>query len=149
MTSQTPGKTQLINHFIVNGQWYLVDLPGYGYAQRGKSNREKMSRMIDSYVMKRGELANLFVLIDCRHEPQAIDLEFITRMGEHSVPFAIVFTKTDKLSASRLAANISAYKEKLLETWEELPPVFLTSSAQKSGRDEILKYIDGINRGSD
>ncbi|MDR2534240.1 MAG: ribosome biogenesis GTP-binding protein YihA/YsxC [Tannerellaceae bacterium] len=147
MTSQTPGKTQLINHFIVNGEWYLVDLPGYGYAQRGKSNREKMGRMIESYVMNRGELANLFVLVDCRHEPQAIDLEFINSIGEHGVPFSIVFTKTDKLSASRLAAGVSAYKAKLLETWEELPPVFLTSAVQKSGRDEILKYIDRINRG--
>ncbi|MDR2495654.1 MAG: ribosome biogenesis GTP-binding protein YihA/YsxC [Tannerellaceae bacterium] len=145
LTSQTPGKTQLINHFIVNGEWYLVDLPGYGYAQRGRDGREKMRRMIEDYVMYRAQLANLFVLIDCRHEPQKIDLEFITYVGEHGVPFSIVFTKADKLSHSRLQENLKAYKAKLLESWEELPPVFVTSSLKKQGREEILEYIGSIN----
>ena len=145
LTSQTPGKTQLINHFIVNGQWYLVDLPGYGYAQRGRAGREKMRRMIDAYIMHREQLINLFVLLDCRHEAQKIDLEFIADLGEHGVPFAIVFTKADKLSNSRLHDNLNAYKAKLLETWEELPPIFITSSLRKSGREEILEYIGKVN----
>ncbi|MDR2499295.1 MAG: ribosome biogenesis GTP-binding protein YihA/YsxC [Tannerellaceae bacterium] len=145
LTSQTPGKTQLINHFIVNGQWYLVDLPGYGYAQKGRAGREKMHNMIEDYVIHREQLINLFVLIDCRHEPQQIDLEFITYIGEHNVPFSLVFTKTDKLSHSRLNLNLAAYKAKLLESWEELPPIFLTSSMKKSGREELLEYIATIN----
>ncbi|MDR0537115.1 MAG: ribosome biogenesis GTP-binding protein YihA/YsxC [Tannerellaceae bacterium] len=145
MTSQKPGKTQLINHFIINDKWFLVDLPGYGYAQRGKSNREKMAQIIEDYILKRAQLLNLFLLLDCRHEPQRIDLEFIQWLGENSVPFSIVFTKIDKLSRLRLNNNVKAYKDKLLETWDELPPIFLTSSEKKEGREELLKYIATIN----
>ena len=122
MTSQKPGKTQLINHFIINDAWYLVDLPGYGYARLGKDSRDSLRRMIEDYVLERKELVLLFVLLDCRHEPQKIDLEFIQWLGEEGVPFALVFTKADKLSKGRLAANIEAYKAKLREEWEELPP---------------------------
>jgi GTP-binding protein len=149
LTSSTPGKTQLINHFLINDEWYLVDLPGYGYAQRGKAGREKIQEIIDDYLDKREELTCLFVLLDCRLEPQKIDLEFINQLGESGIPFAIIFTKTDKLSTSKLNENISAYKEKLLENWEELPPVFYTSSEHKKGRDEILDYIDTINKSLD
>jgi GTP-binding protein len=145
MTSQTPGKTQLINHFIINDAWYLVDLPGYGYAQRNKANRERLRQIIENYILEREQLTNLFVLIDCRHEPQKIDLEFIEWLGENDIPFSIVFTKTDKLSRSHLMENLKAYQTKLLETWEELPPTFLTSSEKKEGRDEILTYIESIN----
>ncbi|MDL2322382.1 ribosome biogenesis GTP-binding protein YihA/YsxC [Bacteroidales bacterium OttesenSCG-928-A17] len=146
MTSSTPGKTQLINHFIINDDWYLVDLPGYGYAQRGKKGREKIQEIIDLYLDEREALTCLFVLLDCRHEPQKIDLEFIDRLGESGIPFAIIFTKTDKISQSRLKTNIHTYKTKLLETWEELPPIFYTSSEHKEGRDEVLDYIDSINK---
>lgn len=146
MTSSKPGKTQLINHFIINDEWYLVDLPGYGYAQRGKEGREMIRKIIDSYILKRAELTCLFLLIDCRHEPQKIDLEFMNWLGEESVPFVIVFTKTDKISKSRLNENVSAYTEKLKETWEELPLIFYTSSEERAGRDEILDYIDQINK---
>jgi GTP-binding protein len=146
MTSSTPGKTQLINHFIVNNEWYIVDLPGYGYAQRGKAGREKIRVIIEDYLAKRDALTCLFLLIDCRHEPQKIDLEFIANLGASGIPFAIVFTKTDKISQSRLQENITVYKNKLLETWEELPPVFLTSSETKTGRDELIAYIEKINR---
>jgi len=146
MTSSKPGKTQLINHFIINDEWYLVDLPGYGYARRGKENRLQIRNIIDSYIMKRLELTNLFVLLDCRHEPQQIDLEFLAWLGENQIPFSIVFTKADKLSKSKLNLNIEAYLEKLKEEWEELPPVFITSSEHKIGREEILDYIDNINK---
>jgi GTP-binding protein len=145
MTSQKPGKTQLINHFLVNDAWYIVDLPGYGYARRGKEGRERMRGMIESYIMNRSQLANLFVLLDCRHEPQAIDLDFIQWLGENAVPFAIVFTKTDKISRGRLKENGKVYEEKLSETWEELPPIFFTSSEKKEGAPEILNYISSIN----
>ena len=145
MTSSTPGKTQLINHFIINDEWYLVDLPGYGYAQRGKKGREKIQEIIDRYLDERIELTCLFVLIDCRHEPQKIDLEFIENLGESEIPFAIVFTKTDKISAGRLKTNLEIYKSKLLETWEELPLIFTTSSEHKKGKEEILGYIEEIN----
>ena len=145
MTSQKPGKTQLINHFIINDAWYLVDLPGYGYARLGKDSRDSLRRMIEDYVLERKELVLLFVLLDCRHEPQKIDLEFIQWLGEEGVPFALVFTKADKLSKGRLAANVEAYKAKLHEEWEELPPIFVTSSEQQLGRDELLSYIEGIN----
>lgn len=145
MTSQKPGKTQLINHFIINDAWYLVDLPGYGYARLGKDSRDSLRRMIEDYVLERKELVLLFVLLDCRHEPQKIDLEFIQWLGEESVPFALVFTKADKLSKGRLAANVEAYKAKLREEWEELPPIFVTSSEERMGRDELLGYIEGIN----
>jgi len=146
MTSSTPGKTQLINHFLINNEWYIVDLPGYGYARQGKAGREQIRSIIEDYLSERDALTCLFVLIDCRHEPQKIDVEFINRLGESNIPFAIVFTKTDKISQGRLAENISIYKNKLMETWEELPPVFMTSSEQKAGRDELLDYIEKINR---
>lgn len=145
MTSQKPGKTQLINHFIINEAWYLVDLPGYGYARLGKDSRDSLRRMIEDYVLERKELVLLFVLLDCRHEPQKIDLEFIQWLGEEGVPFALVFTKADKLSKGRLAANVEAYKAKLHEEWEELPPIFVTSSEERMGRDELLGYIEEIN----
>ena len=145
MTSQKPGKTQLINHFIINDAWYLVDLPGYGYARLGKDSRDSLRRMIEDYVLERKELVLLFVLLDCRHEPQKIDLEFIQWLGEEGVPFALVFTKVDKLSKGRLAANVEAYKAKLHEEWEELPPIFVTSSEERMGRDELLGYIEEIN----
>lgn len=146
MTSQKPGKTQLINHFLINNQWYLVDLPGYGYARRGKKNREDLKRIIESYILEREQLTCLFVLLDCRHEPQKIDLEFMEWLGESGVPFAIIFTKTDKISKGRLQENLDVYREKMLETWEELPPVMTSSSEKKEGREEILDYIDEINR---
>lgn len=145
MTSQKPGKTQLINHFIINKEWHLVDLPGYGYARLSKDGRDGLRRMIEDYVLERRELVCLFVLLDARLEPQKIDLEFIEWLGEESVPFALVFTKTDKLSKGKLSANISAYKDRLLEGWEELPPLFITSSEERTGRDELLDYIEGIN----
>ena len=145
MTSQKPGKTQLINHFIINDSWYLVDLPGYGYARLGKDSRDSLRRMIEDYVLERKKLVLLFVLIDCRHEPQKIDLEFIQWLGEEGVPFSLVFTKADKLSKGRLASNIEAYTAKLHEEWEELPPIFVTSSEERVGRDELLGYIEEIN----
>ena len=145
MTSQKPGKTQLINHFIINDSWYLVDLPGYGYARLGKDSRDSLRQMIEDYVLERKELVLLFVLIDCRHEPQKIDLEFIQWLGEEGVPFSLVFTKADKLSKGRLASNIETYKTKLHEEWEELPPIFVTSSEERVGRDELLGYIEEIN----
>jgi GTP-binding protein len=146
MTSSKPGKTQLINHFIINDEWYLVDLPGYGYAQRGKEGREQIRKIIDSYILKRTQLTSLFLLLDCRHEPQKIDLEFINWLGENGIPFSIVFTKIDKVSKGRLQENTTAYLDKLKETWEELPPVFLTSSEHRVGGDEILGYIERINK---
>lgn len=145
MTSQTPGKTLLINHFLINDEWYLVDLPGYGYAQRGKEGRENIRKIIESYILGREQLTNLFVLLDCRHEAQKIDLEFMEWLGENGVPFSIIFTKIDKISKGRLQENFRKYKEKLLESWEELPPVFFSSSEKKEGRDEILDYIEQIN----
>lgn len=144
-TSQTPGKTLLINHFLINEEWYLVDLPGYGYARKSKDQREDLRRIIESYILQREQLTNLFVLIDCRHEPQAIDLEFITWLGENCIPFSIVFTKADKLSHSQLMGNIHNYKQMLLEEWEELPPIFITSSEKMIGREEVLDYIEQIN----
>ena len=146
LTSQTPGKTMLINHFLINDEWYLVDLPGYGYAQRGKEGREKLRKIIESYVLEREQLTNLFVLVDCRHEAQKIDLEFMEWLGENGIPFAIIFTKTDKISKGRLQENFRLYEAKLLEQWEELPPVFFSSSEKKEGGDEILDYIEQINR---
>ena len=146
MTSQKPGKTQLINHFIINDDWYLVDLPGYGYAQRGKENRENLRRIIESYILRRPQLTCLFVLLDCRHAPQKIDLEFMEWLGENEVPFAIIFTKTDKIGKGRLQENLDTYRQKMLETWEELPPVLTSSSENRNGREEILHYIDEINR---
>ena len=143
-TSSTPGKTLLINHFIVNDSWYLVDLPGYGFAKIGMEGRQKLDRMIKDYVLHREELFNLFVLIDCRHEPQKNDMEFIEFLGSNGVPFSIVFTKADKLSKSKLSTNVQAYKDKLQESWEELPPIFVTSSESGEGKDPLLDYIDSI-----
>ena len=145
MTSQKPGKTQLINHFIINDAWYLVDLPGYGYARLNKDGREKLKKMIEDYTLERKELICLFVLVDARHDPQKIDLEFIEWLGEEGVPFALVFTKADKLTKGKLAANIEGYKARLRQQWEELPPLFITSSEERLGREELLDYIDGIN----
>ena len=145
MTSQKPGKTQLINHFIINDAWYLVDLPGYGYARLSKDGREKLKKMIEDYTLERKELICLFVLVDARHDPQKIDLEFIEWLGEEGVPFALVFTKADKLTKGKLAANIESYKARLRQQWEELPPLFITSSEERLGREELLDYIDGIN----
>ena len=145
-TSATPGKTLLINHFIINKEWYLVDLPGYGYAKRSKKEVAKLDQMIRGYILQREQMVNVFVLVDSRHEPQAIDLEFIDLLGQSGVPFAIVFTKTDKLSGGKVSQNIANYKKKLQETWEELPPMFLTSSESRQGRDELLDYIDSINQ---
>ena len=145
MTSQKPGKTQLINHFIINDAWYLVDLPGYGYARLSKDAREKLKKMIEDYTLERKELICLFVLVDARHDPQKIDLEFIEWLGEEGVPFALVFTKADKLTKGKLATNIEGYKARLRQQWEELPPLFITSSEECLGRKELLDYIDGIN----
>jgi len=146
MTSSTPGKTLLINHFLVNDEWYLVDLPGYGYARRGKESREKLRELIEDYILEREQMTNLFVLLDARHEAMQIDLEFMEWLGENEIPFAIVFTKADKLGSGRLGQNIAAYKEKLRATWEELPPIFVTSSEKKQGREELLDYISKINK---
>ena len=144
-TSQKPGKTLLINHFLIDKRWHLVDLPGYGYAQAGQKQRDKLRVMIERYCLLRQELCSLFVLIDCRLEPQPIDLEFMEWLGENEVPFAIVFTKADKLGKVRLRENVEAYKAKLLETWIELPPIFVTSAENKTGEDELLAYIERIN----
>ena len=145
-TSSTPGKTLLINHFIINNEWYLVDLPGYGYAKRSKKEVDRLDQMIRGYILQREQLVNVFVLVDIRIEAQKIDLEFIEWLGLSSVPFAIVFTKADKLSAGKVAANVEAYKKSLLETWEELPPIFVTSAEKRHGRDEVLGYIEQINK---
>ncbi|MBQ4445053.1 MAG: YihA family ribosome biogenesis GTP-binding protein [Prevotella sp.] len=145
-TSATPGKTLLINHFIVNNEWYIVDLPGYGYAKQSKKVRAKLEQMISSYILQREQLINVFVLIDIRHDPQTIDVEFINWLGQSSIPFSIVFTKADKLGTQRCAANAANYMKKLEETWEELPPYFITSAEKKIGRDEVLDYIDQINK---
>lgn len=145
MTSSTPGKTMLINHFLINDTFYIVDLPGYGYAQRGKENREKLRAMIEDYILNRRQMTSLFVLIDSRHEPQKIDLEFFDWLGENGVPFAIVFTKGDKQGSEKLKNNVKSYCNILLETWEELPPVFVTSSSNGLGRDELLDYMDELN----
>ena len=146
MTSAMPGKTLLINHFIINDEWYLVDLPGYGYAKRSKKQNEQLEHIISSYVLDREQMTLLFVLIDSRHAPQKIDMEFFSWLGENGVPFAIVFTKADKLTKTALASNIEAYKKELLSEWEELPPVFVTSSETAMGRDELLAYITDINK---
>lgn len=146
MTSSTPGKTMLINHFLVNDSWYIVDLPGYGYARRNKESRDKLQKMIEGYILNREQMTNLFVLIDSRHEPQKIDMEFFNWLGENGVPFSIVFTKTDKLGKEACKRNIRAYCNRLLENWEELPPVFMTSSANGSGRDNLLDYIEQLNQ---
>ena len=145
-TSQTPGKTQLINHFLINQSWHLVDLPGYGYARRSLEQREQFRKLITQYVSKREALVNLFVLVDIRHEPQRIDLEFINEMGEKGIPFSIVFTKADKIGKQVQREAVEAYQSRLLEDWEELPPLFVTSASTGMGRDELLDYIDQLNR---
>lgn len=145
LTGSTPGKTLLINHFLVNGEWHIVDLPGYGFAQRGKKQREELRRMIEGYILDREQLTNLFLLIDSRLEPQQIDLEFIEWLGENGVPFSIVFTKADKLTKTALNTNIESYKTRLKEDWEQLPTIFITSSQTRDGREEILNYIEQIN----
>ena len=146
MTSSTPGKTLLINHFLINKEWYLVDLPGYGFALRGKKMMEKIKNLIEYYVLEREQLTCLFVLIDSRHEPQKIDIEFIEWLGENGVPFAIIFTKADKQTVGKTRQNVNNYLNKLKEQWEELPPHFISSSENGTGRQEILDYIDGINK---
>ena len=146
MTSATPGKTMLINHFMINKSWYLVDLPGYGYAQRGQKGINQIRNIIESYILKREQMTNLFLLIDSRLEPQKIDLEFMEWLGENGVPFSIVFTKADKLKGGRLKMNINAYLQELKKQWEELPPYFISSSESREGRKEILDYIDSINK---
>jgi len=145
-TSSKPGKTLLINHFIINEQWHLVDLPGYGYAKASKTMRDKLKGIIEGYVLFRQQLTNLFVLVDSRLAPQQIDLEFMEWLGEQEVPFSIVFTKGDKQSNSQLSANVESYKRKLLETWEALPPIFVTSAEKGVGKDDILNYIESINQ---
>jgi len=144
-TSATPGKTLLINHFIINNEWYLVDLPGYGFAKRSKKELVRLEQMIHGYILQRQQLVNVFVLIDIRLEPQKIDLDFMEWLGESSIPFSIVFTKADKLTAAKVSQNAEHYRQVLLESWEELPPIFITSSEKKQGRDEVLDYIAEIN----
>ncbi len=146
MTSSTPGKTLLINHFLINDQWYLVDLPGYGYAQRSKDSRKEIMRIIKDYILNRAQMTCLFLLVDGRHKPQKIDLEFMEWLGENEVPFCIVFTKLDKLSSSAAKVATAAYCAELLESWEELPPVFRTSAVDRRGRIEILDYIEELCR---
>ena len=145
MTSSTPGKTMLINHFDVDGSWYIVDLPGYGFARRGKEGRENIRRIIEHYILERESMTSLFVLIDSRHEPQTLDLEFMEWLGENGVPFAIVFTKADTVGGTVLRDKIEAYKTRLLEDWEELPPIFITSSETRKGKEELLDYIGSLN----
>lgn len=147
--SGTPGKTQLINHFEINGSWYLVDLPGYGYAKTSKSKREVFSEMITKYIMNRESMHCLFVLIDSRHEPQAIDSTFIDWLGNNQIPFALVFTKADKLGSAALNSSISRYKKHLYKTWDELPPIFTCSAVTRIGRDDILNYIDSISKNTE
>ncbi|MCR4700317.1 MAG: ribosome biogenesis GTP-binding protein YihA/YsxC [Bacteroidaceae bacterium] len=146
MTSATPGKTLLINHFLINKSWYLVDLPGYGFAQRNKKTQEKITKIIEDYILTREQMANLFLLIDIRLEPQKIDLEFMEWLGENGIPFAIVFTKADKLTNGKNKSNVQKYLSKIKQSWEELPPYFITSSESRLGRDELLDYIDQINK---
>ena len=144
-TSGKPGKTQLINHFIINDEWYLVDLPGYGYAQTSKTNRQKWEAFISDYILHRKNLMNLFVLIDSRLPAQKIDLEFMEWLGEKGIPFSMVFTKTDKLTSSKLNKNLLAYKKEMLKAWEEMPISFSSSAAGKVGKEPILNYIESIN----
>lgn len=145
-TSSKPGKTQTINHFLVNDNWYLVDLPGYGYASISKTMRDKWTAMIDHYLALRPNLQLVFVLIDSRLDPQKNDLDFINRLGENGIPFAVIFTKTDKVSKLKVSQNVEKFKAKMMESWEELPLFFLSSAEKGDGRDEILDYIESINR---
>lgn len=145
-TSGRPGKTQLINHFKINNNWFLVDLPGYGYARVSKTTKKTFQKFITQYFEKRQQLVCAFVLVDIRHEPQKIDLEFMQWLGENAIPFAIIFTKADKLKPNAIERNIENYKNLLLETWEEFPLYFVTSSENKTGKEELLQYIDSINK---
>ena len=145
-TSATPGKTLLINHFIINNEWYLVDLPGYGYAQRSKTVQQKLRQMIESYILQREQLVNVFVLVDIRHDQQKIDREFIDWLGQSQVPFTIVFTKADKLGLNKAKDNAKKWMEALGDTWEQMPPYIITSSTKATGRDELLNYIEEINK---
>ena len=144
-TSSTPGKTITINHFLINENWYLVDLPGYGFAQRSKKDREAWKIMLDNYIKNRKNLVSMFVLVDSRIEPQKIDLEFINHLGELQMPFSIIFTKVDKIKESELQRNLQVYKDKLSEEWDEMPNIFITSSEKEVGKDDVLNYIDGLN----
>ena len=146
MTSATPGKTMLINHFLINKNWYIVDLPGYGYARRGQKGKDQIRTIIEDYILEREQMTNLFVLIDSRLEPQKIDLEFMEWLGENGIPFAIIFTKADKLKGGRLKMNINSYLRELGKQWEELPPYFISSSEDRMGRMEILDYIENISK---
>lgn len=145
-TSQTPGKTQLINHFLINENWYLTDLPGYGYAKVSKSIRKDFEKLITNYILNRKNLVNLFILIDVRHSPQKIDLEFIQWVGESGIPFSIVFTKADKMKPNAAKKNVEEYQNELLKTWDELPEIYVTSAEKKEGTEEILHYIDHTNQ---
>ncbi|CAG5071796.1 putative GTP-binding protein EngB [Dyadobacter sp. CECT 9623] len=145
-TSQQPGKTQLINHFIINETWYLVDLPGYGYAKVSKTEREKWEKMINDYLYNRPNLICTFLLIDVRHSALAVDLEFMAQLGEAGIPFHIIFTKADKLKSGQVNTQVEAYKAKLAEIWEEIPPVFVTSAEKNEGRDPVLQAIEAYNR---
>jgi len=144
-TSSTPGKTQLINHFLINEKWFIVDLPGYGYAKVSKKSRSIFSALIEQYILNRENLISLFVLLDSRLEPQKIDITFMEWLGENSIPFSIVFTKIDKLSSSEFSKNLQRYKTEMLKTWDSLPPIFTSSTLSKNGRDEILNYIEKTN----
>ena len=144
-TSGRPGKTQLINHFLINQEWHLVDLPGYGYARVSKKEKKTFQKFITDYFKNRKQLVSAFILVDSRHEPQKIDLEFMQWLGEHMIPFSIIFTKADKLKPNALERNIEDYQKKLLETWASVPPYFVTSSSKEIGRDELLNYIEEIN----
>ena len=146
MTSATPGKTMLINHFLINKNWYLVDLPGYGYARRGQKGKDQIRTIIEDYILEREQMTNLFVLIDSRLEPQNIDLEFMEWLGENGIPFSIIFTKAAKLKGGRLKMSVNAYLRELSKQWEELPPYFISSSENRTGRTEILNYIENINK---
>jgi GTP-binding protein len=143
--SGKPGKTRLINHFIMNKSWYLVDLPGYGFAKASKTHRNKYEKFINEYMLKRENLMNVFLLIDSRHPPQFIDIDFMEWLGTSQIPFSIVFTKIDKLNRSQKGSFYAAYEAEMLKTWEEMPPHFITSSETKDGRDELLNYIEEIN----
>lgn len=144
-TSSTPGKTQLINHFLINEAWYLCDLPGYGYAKVSKKSREEWGKMIKDYILNRENLMNTFVLVDSRIKPQQIDIDFMLFLGEKGIPFSVIFTKADKIRQRDLNSNIKIYEEELFKYWEELPPYFITSSEKKTGKEEVLNYIGSIN----
>ena len=145
-TSSKPGKTQLINHFLINKEWYLVDLPGYGYAKVSKQSKKTFQQFITDYFKKRRELVSAFVLVDIRHEPQKIDLEFMQWLGENAIPFAIVFTKADKLTERQIQEHVASYSEIVLQQWEEMPPYFITSSENRLGKEDLLSYIETINQ---